>query len=722
MNGKFIAGGLPDNQVCVWDASTGMIVAGPLSLIANANTTQMGDGDSHDNGLGKFVSSVAFSHDGRYLASGLSHGGIHIWEVDCEREGDIESKRMLLQRHTTFISALSFSHDDKLLISGSGDRTVRVWDSETGDIVAGPFGGHNNPVWLVSFLPDNEHVLSRSASYTVKVWSMKTWRQTGPFEFEKFNIPTGTVDAMCIFEDSNNFFWSHPRVKSGFSVCTWEEAVEGGEDSYETLYQVRVAAFSLDGKLVATCNDYLISVWHATGPLAGTLAGGPFATSEVVCLAFSADGRQLLSGSWNGLVRVWAVGHLESDAIVSTDLSPISLAFFPDSRRIVVGSQGGLVRVLDISTGHEVVRMKEASQDGVSGVAVSQSGDRIGSVSKDRLHIWNVETGDAITGPMRMENGTDFIRSVAFSTELNDVVALGTFDGTVCLWNASTGIPLAEPKRIGGLLECIAVFSTTRTTTLVATGLASGLVAIWDTRTGDLAGPFKHHDYPVQALSFLPPDGRYIASAASRDCSVCLWDSKSGIALCGPVCWTEDEKMGSSTKDTSNAVGLTRDGKKVAFELKDNRIVVLELTYDTDAHTISMQVLFLLGGHSESLKCLEFSEDGWLLAGLSHNRTLRIWDLHNTTEAHDQAALNTAPDNAHMEISYITDGTSLDAHGWITRTGDSGGSTVRLLWIPDVHRPSLSWSRSVLMLGREETRLNLKRFVNGEEWVKCHQG
>ena len=247
-------------------------------------------------------------------------------------------------------------------------------------------------------------------------------------------------------------------------------------------------------------------------------------------------------------------------------------------------------------------------------------------------------------------------------------------------------------------------------------------MVIWDTVTGDIAGPFKHHDYAVRALSFLPLDGRHIVSAAI-DSSVALWDSKSGNAVGGPVWFTGDEKIGSLIRSMLDAVGLTRDGKKVAFELKDHRILVLELTYDIDAHTISMQVLFLLGGHSQSVKCLEFSGDGRFLAGLSFNHTLRIWDLHrDTTEAREQAGFNLASDNAHIEGPYITDGTSIDADGWITRPEDSSGLTVRLLWIPDFHRPSLPWSRSVLMLGREETRLNPERFVHGEEWVKCHQG
>src|SRR6266545_2223525 len=105
INGKFIAGSLFWGRVCVWDASTGIIVAGPLDLIANAGG-QLSNKYNSCEDKWEFVSSVVFSHDGRYLASGLSHGGIHIWEVACQQEGEIAAMRMLLQRHTEFISAL----------------------------------------------------------------------------------------------------------------------------------------------------------------------------------------------------------------------------------------------------------------------------------------------------------------------------------------------------------------------------------------------------------------------------------------------------------------------------------------------------------------------------------------------------------------------------------------------------------------------------------------
>ena len=725
MDGEFIAGGLPFGKICMWDASTGMVVAGPLNLADNsfqhgqqydaatASATEMGDDNRCEDKQKAFVSSVAFSHDGRYLAAGLGDGGIHTWEVACKQEAKIGAERVLKQWHTKFISALSFSHNNDLLLSGSGDCTVLVWNLQTGDIVAGPFGGHNNPIWSVSFLPDNEHVLSRSGSRTVQAWNMKTKKQAiGPFRFEKVEIPTGTVVTLAFRQGSSGFSWSLPRAKGKFSGCSWKEAVESGETSQEFVYQVLVTVFSPDGKLVATCNDHLIFVWHTTGPLAGTLAGGPFANNYTLCLAFSPNGRRLVSGSINGLVRLWVVEHsMESEA--DQGLNPISVAFFPNNRKIVVGSRGGLIRVRDILAGCEV-KIEGGYEDGALVVAVSRCSAFIALASKGQLHIRTVGTGEA-TEPTRIESTDGPILFAAFSPVANDVVASVTFNGTLYLWSASNGKPLAGPKQISGRPRSFAVSSTTGIR--VATGLNDGRVFIWDTTSGHLAGPFKHHDHAVKALVFLRQD-RCIASAAT-DSSVCLWDSNSGGAVCGPVRFTEEEGIGSLIKASPYGVALTEDGKKVAFELKDHRILVSELTYDINAHTISVQVLFLLGGHSEYAKCLEFSEDGQFLAGLSANRTLRVWNLHTR----EQAAFNKASDNTHEEIACITDKAFIDEDGWITRTEleDSDGSAVRLLWIPDLHRPSLPWRRSVLMLGWEETSLDTEKFVHGKDWVKLSE-
>lgn len=130
-NDQYMAAGLRDGTVCVWNASTGMAIGGPL-------------GGCEDRNWLNFVSAIAFLHDGQYLASGLSNGRIRIWDLTAMQELVIGVKRILLIGHTGHISALSFSQDGMKLMSGSGDCTVRIWDLNTGEVAVGPLEGHSN--------------------------------------------------------------------------------------------------------------------------------------------------------------------------------------------------------------------------------------------------------------------------------------------------------------------------------------------------------------------------------------------------------------------------------------------------------------------------------------------------------------------------------------------------------------------------------------------------
>ena len=145
---EYVAAGLRNGNVFIWNVSTRAMISGPLSA----------GGDD-----GVLVSSIAFSRDGVYLASGLSDGRIQIWLVTTGKEAREALKN---QMHTGATTALSFSDDGEWLISGSTDYIVRIWDWGKGNVVAGPFYGHKNPVWMVSLTPDRKHVVSRSGFRT----------------------------------------------------------------------------------------------------------------------------------------------------------------------------------------------------------------------------------------------------------------------------------------------------------------------------------------------------------------------------------------------------------------------------------------------------------------------------------------------------------------------------------------------------------------------------
>jgi len=204
-NNEYIAAGLDDGFVCVWNTLTGMRVCGPLDAF-EGHLSRDGDeelddvpcvwkqaGEEEKRDSRGFVSSVAFSHDGRCLATGTSDGRIHIWNVSTGQETVVGCQQRTWKRHMGAVSSLFFSQDDKQLMSGSKGGQVLILDLENGEVIAKPFPEqHHVPMRAVSFLLDQENVLSRSGFHTVRTWNMKTGESKTHKLFEEMDIPIET--------------------------------------------------------------------------------------------------------------------------------------------------------------------------------------------------------------------------------------------------------------------------------------------------------------------------------------------------------------------------------------------------------------------------------------------------------------------------------------------------------------------------------------------------
>jgi WD40 repeat protein len=136
------------------------------------------------NGHEASVSCIAFSHDGKKLASGSEDKTIKLWDVRGEKS------IATLLGHADTIWCVAFSPEGRLIASGSKDKTIKLWNVATGKMQA-TLQGLTEPVWWLSFSPDGKNLAAGCGEDPIKLWEISTGRNTATLHAGRvFEWPT----------------------------------------------------------------------------------------------------------------------------------------------------------------------------------------------------------------------------------------------------------------------------------------------------------------------------------------------------------------------------------------------------------------------------------------------------------------------------------------------------------------------------------------------------
>ncbi len=310
-------------------ASTDRTPSSPIDLKQPAMPTPFEEAHTL-SGHSDSVSSVAFTSDGHWLASGSHDKTVQLWDVAAGQEV------RALTGHAGPVTSVAFSPDGHLLASASADKTIRIWDPSTGHEVR-TLKGHTGYVDAIAFSPDGHLLASGSHDKTIKIWDVETGQE--------LRTLTGHTDF------------------------------------------VMSVAFSGDGKSLASGGaDHSVKLWDAnSGQMIRTMAGH---YDVVVSVAFSPNGHWLASGSEDQTVKIWDVATGDELHTLAGASYVNSVAFSPEGRWLVSGGFDHTIRIWDAKTGVQV-RTLSGHSDIVNSVAASHDGRWLASASADRtIKIW----------------------------------------------------------------------------------------------------------------------------------------------------------------------------------------------------------------------------------------------------------------------------------------------------------------------------------------------
>ncbi|WP_189266591.1 nSTAND1 domain-containing NTPase [Streptomyces fuscichromogenes] len=355
-------------------------------------------------------------------------------------------------------------------------------------------------------------------------------------------------------------------------------------------------AFSPDGRTLVTGSlDGSLRWWDpATGRLRARVAGGG---GSVCSLAFSPDGRTLATVGAKAQLRDAATGRVRTTLAVPRKYTIDRIGFSGDGRSAVTADGlGRTVRIWDADTGRVRVAFR-GFRDFVRAAELSPDGRFIAITDASGVQLRDVVTGDV---RLHLATSSDDVTSMAFAPDGRTLVT-GGGDGALCWWDPVTGRLQAKDTSHKDLVSSM-VFSRDGRT--LATGSYDNTARLWDNVTHSARTVFVGHKEPVQEVA-LSPDGHTLASVGA-------WSG--GVRL-----WNVAQKTGSITftgRSDMDAVAFSRDGRTVAASQYEGRVRLWDPATGRERETLARQPL--------TADALVFLPDGRTL--MCVGRDVQLWD------------------------------------------------------------------------------------------------
>lgn len=583
------------------------------------------------------IEALALASDGRNLVTASRDGSLKVW--------DVETSAMLRTFQTSSpVRSVKLMPDGRRALAGYQSGDIVLWDLATGEQVF-TLSGDKNSVDALTIAPDGARAYSGSsmAGSQLAVWDLAERRLLQSIEAHPYGIHTlalsadgrylasggGTRDGRVKVRDTQSFrvlkkLGNELLSIEGLAFSPDGKTLAVGVDKAITLWDVASGsarqkltghrdfvldvAFSTDGRqLISAAFDHRVRLWDAsTGKLVRELTGGDFTAA-----VFTADGHRAITGDWHGGAKLW---DLSSGAVLrpfageARDLTAVRVT--PDGKLGVSTSMTGAVDVWDLETG-ALLRSFQGSRDFVYALDVSRDGKRLLTGGRDkRLALWELATGKQLKV---IDTRAPVMCAVFAPDGQSALTCAGGWDlgPTAQLWSLQTGQKLRQfvgyPKSAS---VKTAVFSPDGARLVVSvTGMSD--LFVFDVASGKALPPLKGADHVATSLAF-SADGAALLVGITAD------QNESGLNLLDARTGRQRARARARRGwgNTVNSVAFSPDGKW-AWGAGDDRSLHLYQLPD-------LRELKSLPGHRDEISGVVVMPDGHGISA-SRDGSLRVW-------------------------------------------------------------------------------------------------
>jgi WD40 repeat protein len=563
-----------------------------------------------------YVSSMALSHDGKFLALAA---GDRVVVFDFVKR---EPLRVFTQPgKNAFAIAFRPRRPDGLLqLATTFENTIVIWDAETGQEIVNLKDNHfvTADVRAIAFSPDGNHMVSGGTDYLI-FWNLVTTLvqkkdcvvYSLAFSPDGKTLATGNLDKTVKFWD--------------FEARKEQRSIESVNGDYLSV------AYSPDGKLLVgggreSTEETLglrprLRLWDTATGEESRFDAAPATSLEA--LALSADGKTLAAGGEDKKIRLWDLSAGQGgQSLGDHESQVIDLAFSSDGRTLASTGLMEPPRFWDVFARRE---LKAASAPGAGTAKGHGSGKPKETPTPLKA---DADPADRLLNAFGMLaeslSRLNYSGVLAFSPDRKIISTLGE-GGTIALRDVKTGQLVHS---LAGHQSTIYTAAFSPDGKFLASGSDEGLTKIWDTATGREVRTLSAHRASVRSLAF-SPDGKLLASG-SNDRTVRIWDAATGRML----------RSLSGYGSFVRSVVFSPDGKLLAHGGLGNKALVWNVLTGRLLHTLT--------GHNTQVPAVIFSADGQFLFTGSEDATLKVWRARDGAEL---ATLLTAGESDWMVVT-----------------------------------------------------------------------